>query len=148
MSEPIIKFPNEIDDNESLLIAENNIESILTQDITNSQTTFTISPEINDGYITFLDTKDEKYKSRFLKTIGRLEPERIDQFLISENVPEQIRNQDFGEKSERAKARDIINQFIIDEFVTSLAFSIYCNHVVTSDLIKHLELSDIYNRNK
>ena len=43
----------------------------------------------------FLDTKDEKYKSRFLKTIGRLEPERIDQFLISENVPEQIRNQDF-----------------------------------------------------
>ena len=43
----------------------------------------------------FLDTKDTKYKSDFLKTIGRLQPERIDQFLISENVPEQIRNQDF-----------------------------------------------------
>lgn len=43
----------------------------------------------------FLDTKTPEYKSDFLKTIGRLEPEKIDQFLITENVPEQIRNQDF-----------------------------------------------------
>lgn len=43
----------------------------------------------------FLDTLEPQYKSDFLETIGRLPPEKIDEFLINEKVPEAIRNQDF-----------------------------------------------------
>lgn len=43
----------------------------------------------------FLDTKDEKYKRNFLNRLAITEPQSIDRFLIEENVPERIRNQDF-----------------------------------------------------
>ena len=43
----------------------------------------------------FLDTKEPSYKKTFLNTIARLQPEMIDNYLITENVPQKIIDQDF-----------------------------------------------------